>query len=137
MDDVQPAQVGVGARDLSPWRLAAVRLRPLLPVVGVCSVGLLPFRTCLAQIAFHQPCPACGLTRATLRLLHGDLGGATRFQPLAVPLAVLAAGVVLSSPWLSEARWRWLVARSSAVAGVALVAVWLARFGGMFGGPVP
>ena len=129
--------MGSGARELSPWGLAAVRLRPLIPAAAVCSVGLLPFRTCLAQIALHLPCPACGMTRATLRLLHGDLAGATRFQPLAVPLALLFAAIVLSAPWLSDARWRSLVQRSSAVVGVALIAVWIARFGGMFGGPVP
>lgn len=105
--------------------------------MAVCSVGLLPVRTCLLKIAFDQPCPACGLTRATLRLLAGDLAGATRFQPLAVPLAALFVGVVLAAPFVGDARWRWLVQRATSVAGVALVVVWAARFGGLFDGPVP
>jgi hypothetical protein len=100
-------------------------------------VGLLPFRTCLLYIAFDVPCPACGLTRAGLRLLSLDPAGATRFQPLAIPLLLLFLAVLACAPWLDEPRWKALVNRSSAAAGVGLVLVWALRFLGLFGGPVP
>lgn len=129
--------MGSGARELSRWSLAARRLRPLWPALAVCAVGLLPFRTCLLYIAFDVPCPACGLTRAGLRLLSLDPAGATRFQPLAIPLLLLFLAVVACAPWLDEPRWKALVNRSSAAAGVGLVAVWALRFLGLFGGPVP
>ncbi|MCS6901310.1 MAG: DUF2752 domain-containing protein [Myxococcales bacterium] len=97
----------------------------------------MPFRTCLLYIFFHIPCPACGLTRAGLRLLSLDLEGATRFQPLAVPLLVLFLATLAAAPWLEDHRWKILVNRSSAAAGVGLVVVWALRFLGFFGGPVP
>jgi hypothetical protein len=105
--------------------------------MAVCAVGLLPFRTCLLYIVLDIPCPACGLTRAGLRLLSLDPAGATRFQPLAIPLVLLFLAVLLGAPWLDDRRWRALVVRSSAAAGVGLIAVWALRFLGFFGGPVP
>ena len=36
--------------------------------------------------AFHIPCPTCGVTRATVSLLTGDVGGYLSHQPFAVPL---------------------------------------------------
>jgi hypothetical protein len=105
--------------------------------MAVSAVGLLPFRTCLLQRFFHLPCPACGLTRAGLRLLSLDLAGATRFQPLAVPLVLLLLAVILGAPWLDDARWSRLVRWSTASAGVGLVTIWALRFLGFFGGPVP
>lgn len=129
--------MGIGARELSPWQRAAVRLRPLAPAMAVCCVGLLPFTTCLSKIFFGIPCPACGLTRAGLCILSGDAAGATRFQPLALPLLALFVAVVACAPFASEERWRALVRWSTASAGVGLVAVWALRFAGLFGGPVP
>lgn len=102
-----------------------------------CSVGLLPITTCLLKLTVHLPCPACGLTRAGLRLLCLDLAGATQMQPLAVPLVLLFFSVIAASPFASDERWTWLVRRSSAAAGLGLVAVWALRFAGFFGGPVP
>lgn len=107
------------------------------PALLVCAVGLLPIPTCLMKLLVGLPCPACGLTRAGLRLLSLDVAGATRFQPLAVPLVLVFAAAVLSAPWLGEARWRTLVRWSLTGAGVGLVAVWALRFAGCFGGPVP
>ncbi|MBD3319318.1 DUF2752 domain-containing protein [Candidatus Woesearchaeota archaeon] len=33
-------------------------------------------------------CPACGITRATSRLLHGDLDGALAYNWLAIPVVI-------------------------------------------------
>lgn len=94
-----------------------------------------------------MPCPGCGLTRAALALLHGDLAAALRFHPLApllVPLFAFAMAKVLvdyvrAEPPRPAATW-WTSRAATLVASALLVivlGVWLARFAGYFGGPVP
>jgi hypothetical protein len=93
------------------------------------------------------PCPGCGLTRATLALLHGDLRAAVRLHPLSPLIAPLffalvatAAKTYLEGPpatppahrmptrWLNLAAWFLFL---------LVFGVWVARFFGAFGGPVP
>jgi hypothetical protein len=82
----------------------------LLAAVPTSSLTTLPstciFKNFILPAVFHGhcpssglfagcQCPACGLTRAMSRLLHGDLTGAWGFNPLvflvlAVMLAVIA-----------------------------------------------
>jgi hypothetical protein len=100
-------------------------------------VGLLPFPTCLVRIVLHLPCPACGLTRAGLRFLHGDLLGATSFQPLALPLIALFALALALAPLLGDPAWKRFTVVAMGLAGGGLVLVWALRFLGLFGGPVP
>jgi hypothetical protein len=57
----------------------------LAPVHGECGFKFL----------FGAPCPGCGMTRACLALLRGDLGESWRLHPLAIPL-VLACGAALA-----------------------------------------
>jgi hypothetical protein len=107
----------------------------------VVDVPLCPFAALT-----RQPCPGCGLTRATLELLHGHLGAALAFHPLVVVITPLAALVALvnGAAYVRHGRWSavegmrgpWLNA-ATIVVGVAMVAVWIARFLGAFGGPVP
>ena len=102
---------------------------------------------CPSAALLGVPCPGCGLTRATLALLHGDVHAAFRFHPLVFVLSPLFIGLMASAlfgyvrgpvqraesrgwntPWL--ARLAWLL--------FALVlGVWVARFFGAFGGPAP
>jgi hypothetical protein len=99
--------------------------------------------------SFGIPCPGCGLTRATLALLHGDVRGALHFHPLVLlltPLVVLIAGTsawnLLRAPG-SPARRQAAFSNGRNVTVLATVllaltlSVWLARFAGYFGGPVP
>jgi hypothetical protein len=109
----------------------------VVPALGACSVGLLPFPTCVVRLVLHLPCPACGLTRAGLRFLHGDLRGATGFQPLALPLIALFLLSIALAPALGDAAWRRFTAVALGLAGGGLVLVWALRFLGLFGGPVP
>ena len=48
-------------------------------------------------------CPGCGMLRATHALLHGDLAGSVGYNPLLVPLTVLA---LIGFGLLLRARWR-------------------------------
>jgi len=84
------------------------------------------------------------MTRAARLVLHGELAAATRMHPLwfaVLPaLAVLAGADVVGF----ARQGKWGIALESAwtrrVGGVlvaALVVVWVARFFGAFGGPVP
>lgn len=99
---------------------------------------------CPLVLIAHVPCPACGLTRATLALLHGDVAEAVRFHPLApvaVPFLALYVGartlweIARGTP--ARGRWEEVCQRILAVLAVSAVIVWAARFFGAFGGPVP
>jgi hypothetical protein len=85
------------------------------------------------------PCPGCGLGRATLALLRGDVHSALDLHPLvlvAVPAMLVAATAQVVRVNVSH-RVRSLLATSAGVLVVALFVVWGVRFTGGLGGPVP
>lgn len=99
---------------------------------------------CPAKRLFGVPCPGCGMTRAVRMLLHGDVAGATAMQPLVWPLLALGVafavlevrGHLRGRPW--GASMEALAPRIAfGVFVAALFGVWVARFAGHFGGPVP
>jgi hypothetical protein len=109
------------------------------------------FPLCPLAGTFGIPCPGCGLTRATLALLHGDVRAALHFHPLVWLLSPLfvafMSGALVelvrgpTAPPLSLLRgFRWN-ARLVSIVGLLLLTlstgVWVARFAGYFGGPVP
>lgn len=88
------------------------------------------------------PCPGCGLTRATLALLSGDVAGATALQPLAVVVCPLLGGATAYAclRYLFTGKVqadRWHAGPILIVSMVALTVVWALRWFGVFGGPVP
>jgi hypothetical protein len=100
---------------------------------------------CPVAIVTGHPCPGCGLTRATLALLHGDLHEAMHLHPLAPVVSPLIGGFLAYAALAYVVVGRWPAVRGPgatrmAVAGIALwvvmFAVWIARFLGAFGGPV-
>lgn len=108
------------------------------------------FPLCPMASSFGIPCPGCGLTRATLAMLHGDVRGALLLHPLVwllTPLFVLFAGSGVielvrspeSGPWLrSPIRWSGRAFNIAAIGLLALtLGVWVLRFQGYFGGPAP
>jgi hypothetical protein len=115
-------------------------------LAGVLGVGLLfsPVKLCLMAVALHVPCPGCGMTRATLALLHGDLAYAVALHPLSPLVAPLAAGwiavqavdYVRRGAALGTTRVPRAVELVAAALIILLLGVWLARFFGLFGGPV-
>ena len=107
------------------------------------------FPLCPLAGSFGIPCPGCGLTRATLALLHGDLLFALHLHPLVLllsPLVVVIAGATAwnllrtpaatPSPQAIFSNGRAMTALATIVLALTL-GVWLARFAGFFGGPVP
>jgi Protein of unknown function (DUF2752) len=121
-------------------RLASAcrRLQPAGPVLAIAALlALIPHPTCIVRLTVGQPCPACGLTRAGLSLLRLDFAAATHFHPLALPLALATVAAVVCALFLEDAAWKTFVKYTLGGSGVALIAVWVARFAGFFGGPVP
>lgn len=106
-------------------------------------LGLVP---CPVALFLRVPCPGCGMTRATLRLLHGDLAGALAFHPLvlvALPCALLFFGVN-TLVYLRTGTWgyvdRQMGKKITVIATLLMLlslGVWISRFFGAFGGPVP
>jgi hypothetical protein len=96
---------------------------------------------------FHMPCPGCGSTRAMLALLDGDLHALLHYNPLApfmtalvVVLAVQAVVSVLATGTFRDVghgRVGTFVSRGMMIVATLEVLVWIARFGGFLGGPVP
>src|SRR5262245_21817821 len=114
------------------------RLRPALPVVLIGALlALIPYPTCTLRLVIGIPCPACGLTRATIALAHLDLAEAQRFHPLALGLLGLGAVTSALAFVAGEQAWRRIVKWTLGAAGISLILVWLLRFAGFFGGPVP
>ena len=130
------------------------RARRALVALGIVGAGvaLVALGPPLCPTAFFLgfPCPGCGLTRATLALLRGDVGWAFHLHPLVFvlsPLFAYALGTSLvdyvrggRSNVASLLTQRFSArARYSAAAALLVVAlgVWGARFAGYFGGPVP
>jgi hypothetical protein len=102
---------------------------------------------CGFATALHLPCPGCGSTRAMLSLAAGDLHGLVHYNPLA-PLTtlflVVLAGQALASLLATGTFCRVgggalgrTVARAMVLVSIVQVVVWIARFGGFLGGPVP
>lgn len=119
----------------------------LMVVVAVLVLAGPP--VCPTALFLGVPCPGCGLTRATLALLQGDVAGALHFHPLVLllaPLLAVAIGAALlefvrGGPADESRITAWLSSRVGyGVAGGLLVLtlfVWGARFAGFFGGPAP
>jgi hypothetical protein len=101
---------------------------------------------CPFALVTRHPCPGCGMTRAALALARGHIREAIGLHPLVIPVAPLAALVVLACSYnyvrhgrfgfTAPAPARW-VTLGAILLGAAMTTLWLARFLGAFGGPVP
>lgn len=110
------------------------RLSPLFPLLAISGLlALLPFPTCLFKLASGRPCPACGFTRATLRLAHLDLRGSFLFHPMAIPGALCLALAVALAWWLPEGHpaWERYAQATLRAAAAGFVMVWAARVAGL------
>ena len=122
------------------WRRAALTAAGLGLVAALLAAKAVP---CGFAALTHHPCPGCGSTRAVLALVSGDLDGVLRYNPfgpvMAVVLGVLvmqAVASVLREGDLRRVGGPALTRTVMVVAGLE-TAIWIARFCGAFGGPVP
>jgi hypothetical protein len=67
----------------------------LLALARVFPFEAVPLFRCPLRTLAHVPCPSCGMTRAFVRLAHGDLAGALHVSPLGTVLACAAAALVV------------------------------------------
>jgi hypothetical protein len=100
---------------------------------------------CPFAIVTRHPCPGCGLTRAGVELLQGHLHDALHLHPLVIPIVPIIAIAILQGTYNYVRHNRWYtfafvqsrtITIGTIVLGVAVIAVWIARFFGAFGGPV-
>ena len=76
--------------------------RVILLLCALAAYALVPFylgeTICPMKRFFGVPCPTCGSTRAVVRLVHGDMGGAFATQPF-VTAALVAVPVLVAVSW--------------------------------------
>ncbi len=116
-------------------------LRVGLYVAPLVIATAVRFPVCPQALLSGTPCPGCGMTRALLALLSGDLATAHAHNPIAIvvwPITIPLVGyhavryvatgdARLSAPWTR---------RIGLTLCAALAVVWIARWFGLFGGPV-
>jgi hypothetical protein len=127
------------------------RIERSIGVLGVWLLAAVPAALgaarCPIAVFLHRPCPGCGMSRAVHLLAQGALLASLRMHPLAVPSALGAALVAVTTVWATYTRgsplevWefpagRWALFFFGAVSGLTLV-LWLVRAFGALGGPVP
>lgn len=121
----------------------ALQLVALATGLGLILVSKIP--VCPMANLTGLPCPGCGLTRASLACFHGHFGDAARLQPLvffATPM-VGVCSVLAAHSWLKRGKVRfpppvarWVMPPLKALYA-ALIVLWVVRFFGVLGGPVP
>ncbi len=117
-----PASSGERSRPgllTTAWGLCAA---VLLAVARWAPLERWPMPACPMKAALHVPCATCGMTRAFVRMTHGDVWSALQVSPLG---ALLCASAMLLSAWL-VLRWTVLV-RPVRWGGATLSPAWRAR----------
>ncbi len=139
---VEPTATWLGMYPGWPKRAFFMTLA-LAPFVGALFSKL---AVCPTAAMFHIPCPGCGLTCATLAALHGHFSEAFHLHPLVFFATPIYLGVIGSLAWgyvrggrhtPPSKRWGKIVTGLAIALFVSLFTVWVARFFGAFGGPVP
>ena len=85
-------------------------------IISVLDIG------CPFLFLFKIPCPTCGVTRAILAFLRGDLKSYLRFQPMAIPL-LFAVWLALHQRLFSQKRMVWSIVFSIVVFNLILYLV--------------
>jgi hypothetical protein len=122
-----------------------------LGVAAVWAVAMLPallgWQRCTVALLLHHPCPGCGMTRAMRLLLAGHVEASLRMHPFAVPVLgvwLLFMASTVYSAWSAGTPLTFYRDRFGRITLAILVVVycatfvlWLLRWFGYFGGPVP
>lgn len=90
----------------------------VLVLILAITAGLLVFGWHCPIYAFiHLPCPGCGMTRALISLLHGDLQQSLSWHVMLIPTIILAsAGLVFHrrQKVIHRLVWLWLLLMGAA-----------------------
>lgn len=131
MSTIEPAERTDG-QDVLGWT-----------AVGVAGLGATAYlfqrvleigpQQCLLRSSVGIPCPLCGMSTVTSRVLHGDVLGAMRLDTIGVAfLALVGVLAVLQLARAAGLTRRTAPVRMAAVAGAGLlVGHWLATLTGV------
>jgi hypothetical protein len=120
-------------------------------VVFVWSLAVVPValgvKQCTIAKVFHHPCPGCGLTRAANLMLDGHIGASLHMHPLVAPIIaghIVVALATIHATWTTGTPFYFYQSKLGRAAlwfiGIvyaAAILLWIARFFGALGGPVP
>ncbi len=121
---------------------AAVTALACLAAIALLWGGAWP---CPTAKIFHIPCPGCGSTRAVQALLTGDFAGIL-VNPFGLLAAVAIGLLAIRGIGLEytdgnmlrlDRGWGAFVSKALVVVAVLEIALWVVRWFGLFGGPVP
>ncbi|MCA9598150.1 MAG: DUF2752 domain-containing protein [Myxococcales bacterium] len=125
------------------WKRVGLVALSTLPVIAAVASD---FPLCPTAGLFGIPCPGCGLTRATSAVLHGHVLEGLHYHPLVLVVApvYIATMVSLAVGFVRGGGGKGLSHRANVILTIValtlfagLFFVWIARFLGYFGGPVP
>jgi len=124
--------------------------RAIFHALGFAAFLALPlagFFRCPFALLFHAPCPGCGTTRALRGLLHLDLVAMLRWNPVSPLVFVAGGGLAARAVYLialegdarrlGQGRLGRALTRGIIAAAALELVVWVLRWFGLFGGPVP
>ena len=146
-----PSKPGSGGPPRStPPPLGSRLLKAALTAAFLAVLGALLYAKaipCAFARVFHTPCPGCGSTRSAIALLQGDLHGVLHYNPMG-PVMALLIGLLAAQSFVSvlvhgdfrdagEGRLGFVVKRGIFLVVALEIVLWVARFFGAFGGPVP
>lgn len=145
---MQGVEAPIATTEEPVWRGRVKRALIVTAAVSPFVVALgLRLPVCPSATFLGVPCPGCGLTRATLTAFDGRLMDAFQLHPLFFFVTPLYVGFIVTAAWTyvrgpdpSRRPNPHLGKIIGAIMGLALVlmlAVWVARFFGWLGGPVP
>jgi hypothetical protein len=145
---VQSVELPASAGQESVWRGRLKRGGIVTLAVSPLAAALaLRLPVCPTASLMNVPCPGCGLTRATVAALTGDLAQAFALHPLVFFLTPLYVVFMLTAVYTyvrgpepgrrQHPHLGKLIGVVMSVALVLMIGVWAARFFGYLGGPVP
>ncbi|MBK8256008.1 MAG: DUF2752 domain-containing protein [Polyangiaceae bacterium] len=119
-----------------------------LALIAAALAGAVYTKIPLCPFAFltRHPCPGCGLTRASIAMIAGDVHTAAHLHPLVflvTPIIAIMFGYnsysyVRFGKWFASERFNSPLFNAAwIIIGALMIALWIARFFGAFGGPVP
>lgn len=107
----------------------------LLCLVVFIVLEILFHEVCFTKLMFGFPCPACGLTRATISLMRGKFSLALSYHPM-LPMVILGAILLFFSRYVLVNDCKWIKVYGI-IFVVLLVLCYIYRMSAMYPAVVP